>query len=481
VLGLVTVGIVALGGALGYGVGPLVGLCGTGTLGALGVRVATRNNRSGAGVALLWVAAFAFVVLSVVLMGGPGGGGSLLAALVVAAAALLAPFAVLGSTVRLYGHGAGQRVVRRYVLGTLLLGGTAVVLVAGSRLWSLGWDVLPPALTGSLVSGSLVAQVATAVIVYGAALVVGVRVARAFPMAVVVEPAAFGRVRRTRAVVERAYYYGLRAVALYIAVAQVGLLLLAGSASETETLRGVLRATAPGSVVAAVGTVTAALAGVLVVLWLLRSVGGLSRAGVASVVLPPVVVGALAVAVSTTAAGRTGSFVDRFVEAELFEAFLVDVSPGVFVGLLAGLFLAGAIVFGVPTLVAGQGLGDESLAGIASAAGAVVLVVVVAILAGRGLVVVAGVALATVVWEFGEFATVASGELATPAGGLPDRFGRLASVHAVATLAVTGGAVVLAALVFVVATGSALSTTVGAAVVVLTGVGIAALTLLLSG
>jgi hypothetical protein len=482
VLGLVTVGIVALGVALGYGIVPLALLCGTGALGALGVRVATREGRSGAGVALLWVAAFAFAALSVVLMGQSDSGfASLLAALCVASAALLAPFAVLGSTVRLYGHGAGRRVVRRYVLGTLLLGGIAVALLVGSRLWSLGWDILPPALTESLGSGSLAAQVATAVVVYGATLVVGVRVARALPMAVVVEPGAFDRVLRAREVVERGYYYGLRALAIYVVTAQVGLLVLAGSASETEALRTILRATAPQSVVAAVGTVTAVLAGVFVVLWLLRSVGGLTRAGVASVVLPSVATGVLAVVVSTTAAGPTGSFVDRFVEPSVVESFLVDVSPWVFVGLLAVLFLACAFVFGVPTLVAGQGLGDESLAGVASAGAAVVLVVVVAVLAGRGLVVVAGVALATVVWEFGEFATVASGELAAPSTGLPDGFGRLASVHAVATLAVTGGAVVFATLVFVTATASALSTTVGAVVVVLTGVGIAALTLLLNG
>jgi len=482
VLGLVIVGIVALGVALGYSAGPLGLLCGTGTVGAAGVRVATRTNRSGAGVALLWVAAFAFAALSIALMGHSRGGlAPLLAALVVAAAALLAPFAVLGSTVRPYGHGAGRHVLRRYVLGTILLGGVAVALLVGSRLRSLGWDVLPPALADSLASGPLAARVAAAIIVYGAALVVGVRVARALPMAVVVEPAAFDRVRRTREAIERVYYYGLRALVLYTVAAQVGLLLLAGSASETATLRSILRATAPQSVVVAAGTVAAALAGVLVVLWLLRSVGGLTRAGVASVVLPPVAVGTLAVVVSTAAADRTGAFVDRFVEADVFEPFLVDVSPGVFVGLLAVLCLASAVVFSVPTLVAGQGLGDESLAGIASAAGAVVLVVAVAVLAGRGLVVVAGVALATVVWEFGEFATVASGELAAPAGGLPDGFDRLAAVHAVATLALIGGAVVLGALVFVVATGSALSTTGGAAVVVLAGVGIAALILLLSG
>jgi hypothetical protein len=482
VLGLVTVGIVALGVALGYDTVALSLLCGTGALGAVGVRVVTRDNRNGAGVALLWVAAFAFAALSMVLMGQSGGGlASLLAALGVAAAAALAPFAVLGSTVRLYGHGAGRQVIRRYVLGALLLGGIAVALVVGSRLLSLGWDILPPALTGSLASGSLAVQVVTAVVVYGAALVVGVRVARALPMAVFVAPSAFDRVRRTREAIERVYYYGLRAVAIYLVAAQVGLLLLAGSASETEALRTVLRATAPQSVVAVVGTVTAALAGVLVVLWVLRTVGGFTRAGVVSIILPPVVAGALAVVVSTTAADRTGSFVDRFVRPSVFESFLVDVSPGVFVGLLAVLSLACAVVFSVPTLVAGQGLGDESLAGIASAAVAVVLVVVVAVLAGRGLVVVAGVALATLVWEFGEFATVASGELAGPAGGLPDGFSRLASVHAVATLAVTGGAAVLGTLVFVVAAGSGLSTTVGAVVVLLTGVGIAALTLLLNG
>jgi hypothetical protein len=484
VLALVAVGIVALGVALGYSAVTLALLCGTGAVGALGVRVATSEDRPGAGVALLWVAAVAFAGLAVGLMGQSSGGfGTLLAALGVASGALLAPFAVLGSTVRLYGHGAGRRVVRRYVLGTLLLGGVAVVLLVATRLWSVGPDLLPPALTYAVVSGSLARQLFVAIVVYGLALFVGARAARALPVAVVVEPAAFDRVGRTREAIDRVYGYGIRALGLYIVLAQVGLLLVLGSGSDTDVglLRGILRATAPLPVVAALGTAAAALAALLVVLWLFRTVGGLTRAAVASVVLPPVVVVALAVLVSTVMPARTGAFVDGFVETPVFESFLTGVSPAAFVGLLAVLFLASAAVFAVPTLVAGQGLGDESLAGIASAAVAVVVVVVVAVLAGRGLVVVAGVALAALVWEFGEFVTVASGELAAPGANLPDGFTRLASVHAVATLAVTGGAVVLAVLVFLVATGSALSTTAGTVVLVVTGLGIAALVLLLNG
>jgi hypothetical protein len=481
-LALVTVGVLALGTVLGYSTGALAVLCGAGVLGALGVRTATGPGRGATGVALVWVAAFAFAATAAVVMGESGQGlASLLAGLAVASGALLAPFAVLGSTVRLYGHGAGRRVVRRYLLGTLLLGGVAVAVLAGTRVLSLGWDLLPPALTYSLVSGSLVRRVLVAMVVYGAALVVGVRAARAVPVAVFVEPSEFDRVWRTRGVIERAYYYGLRALGLYVVVAQILLLLVAGSESDGEALRTVVGATAPPLVVTAVGTVTAVLAGVLVVLWVLRSVGGLSRSAVAEVIVPPIAVATLAVAVVTSAPERVGTTLDGPVEPAVFEAFLTDVSPGALVGLLAVLFLASAVVFTVPTLVAGQGLGDESLAGIASATLGVVVLVVVAIAAGRGLVVVAGVALAAVVWEFGEFVTVASGELATPSTGLPDGFGRLASVHAVATLAVTAGAVALGALVFVVATGTALSTAVGAVALVVTGLGIAALTLLLNG
>jgi hypothetical protein len=479
---LVTAGVVALGAALGYSVTLLGVLCATGVLGAAGVRAATRSGRTGTGVALLWVAAFVFAVTATLLMGeSTGDAASLAAGLVVASGALLAPFAVLGSTVRLYGQGAGRRVVRRYLVGAVLLAGAALPLFLADQILSLGDGLLPPALAGSLASGSLARQVVVAIGVYGVGLFVGVRVARAFPAAVFVDSGEFDRVARVRATVERWYRYGLRAVWLYALLAMVLALFAAGTTTGWELTRAFLRVTAWPPAVVLVGTVTAGLAAVLGVVWLLRSVGGLSRASVVSVFLPVVTVAGLAVLVSTVFAEQTGSVADRFVRPSTVESFLVGVSVWEFTALTAGLFLASAVVFGVPTLVAGQRLGDESLAGVASAVLAVVVVVVVAVLAGRGLVVVAGVALATVVWEFGEFTTVASGELAAPSAGLSEGFGRLASVHAVATLAVAGGATLLAGLIYGVATGSALSTTVGTVVVIVTGIGIAALTLLLSG
>ena len=478
---LVAGGVLVLGAALGYGMGPLAALCGAGALGAFGVRAAT-DGRGATGVALLWVTALVFAAAAAVVLGESGGGlGALLAGLGVASGALLAPCAVLGSTVRLYGHGAGQRVVRRYLLGTLLLGGVSAAVLVGAWLWSLGRETLPAVLTRPTLAESLAQQVVVAILVYGVGLVVTVRAARRFPVGVLLKASAFDRVVEARANVERAYRYGLWALGVYVVAAHVGLLVLASTEDELGTLRATLRASASRPLVVGLGAATAVLAGVLFVLWLLRSVGDLSRAAVAEVILPPAVVAVLATALVSLVPEPTGAVLDGLVAQTVFESFLTGVGPGVLVGALAVLFVASAVVFAVPTVVAAQGLGDESLAGIASATLAVVLVVVVAIAAGRGLVVVGGVALAAAVWEFGEFVTVASGELAVPSRGLPEGFGRLASVHAVATLAVTAGGVVFAALVFAVAAGTSLSTTAGTVALVVTGVGIAALTRLLNG
>ena len=481
-LALAAGGVVAVGVALGYCPVALGALCLTGALGALGVRAATRDGRGAFGVALLWVAAVAFAALTVVLAGeSVAGTQSLGAVLVVASATLLAPFGLLGSTVRLYGHGAGRRVVRRYLVGTLLLAGVAVALFVGSWLLSRGWDLLPPVAVSELVSGTLVRRLAVAATVYWAGLFVGVRAVRAAPVAVFVAAGSFDRVRQARTTVEQLYRYGLGVVVLYVAVALVGLGFVAEGGTAGRAVERLLRASTWPPGVAAVGTATAVLAALLVIVSLSRSVGGLTRAAVAEVVLPPAVVGGVAVLAATVAAAPLGGRVDAIAGTALAEAFLTAVSPAWLVGLLAVLFLVSAAVFATPTLVAATGLGDESLAGIASAALAVVLLVLVAVLAGQGFVAIAGVALAALVWEFGEFATVAAGELGAPDGRPPDGFARLASVHAVTTLVVTAGAAVLAGLVFVTATGTALSTTAGTVVLVVTGLGVGALVLLLNG
>jgi hypothetical protein len=489
-LALVTGVVVTLGASLGFGAVDLLVLCALGTAGAFSVRERTAGQRlwGVGGVTLLWVVALGFVVLlallvtqSFALFGNP-----IPVALVTAAAALLAPFGVLGSTVRLYGHGAGQGVLGRYLRGTVLLVGIAVALLAGTLLWSFVTDavVVSASADGVPELPAMLGQVLVAVVVYALALVVGIRVVRQFPAAVLVPPTGFARVERARATAETVYRRAR--LGLLVSVVLVFVMIAGQRPSARPVRRALYLATLP-SVVTLIAGVVVVLALGLTALWLLRQAGGLTDRRIAEIVVPPVVFTLLVGLVSGLFTDAMNQAVERQLarvfgpRAGIYE-FLAGQSLTVLLVLLALALLCSAVVLSVPTLVAAQWLGDESLAGVASSVLALVALLGVTLATEQGgAVVVVGVVAAAVVWELGEYTTVAAGELGTEGAPLPGGFGRLASVHTVVTLVVALGGAGLTLAFLAVSGATVLPTGAAALVVALAGVGSAALTLLLIG
>lgn len=487
---LVSAGVVGLGVSLGYPPLPLGGLCLVGVLTALGVRTALQddNRKIVAGVGLLWTGALAFTGVTALLTSQPVPAvqqAGVLVPLCVAAAGLLGTFGIVGSTVRLYGHGAGRLVLRRYSQGTFVLVGIVALFLLGAAGTTVLTTLAPSG------SDTLGVRFVTGVIVYALFLFLGSRASRAFPAAVFVPPDEFHRIDRTEQTIEQVYYYGKLALFIYVTVVFTAwpLVIISGRTQLEPLVRGFTRVTTVPLFVTLVGTAALVFAVIVLALWSIRNVSGMEEEAIAEVFVPPVVIVVLAGLASLLLPGQfSGQVETQFAtvlapQSPITEFFAARPLAGLLV-LCALALLWCAIVLSVPSGLAGQFPVDESLAGVAASVLALTLLLVLGIFAEASfLVIVAGVAVAAVVWELGEYATVASGELRSrvPPHELPDGFTTLTSIHTLATLVIVVAGVALTAGAFTLVSGIALSTTVAVFIVIVTTVGIAALMFLLTG
>jgi hypothetical protein len=510
VLLAVVVGTVVLfTSQLGYSSEPVALVAASGTAAALGVRVASTGSSRNlvVGVTTLWLSALAFTGGSVLLVvrQPPSGITAALSVPVVASAALLAPFGVVSNTIRSYGQGAGSAVLRRYLIGTALLALLVIVLGAVSVLQILGAEVLLAPLPGAeellAVLESLLVRVTVAIIVYTAAFVTVPWAARSFPAEVFVPVTDLDRLSAFRRSVATASRYGLRLVFGYLVVAALAAVAIAApedlSGTEAQVVEflssvavPITRAGASRSALVAVGSATVlVIAGVSTLGWL-RDLGTVSGADVAESVVPPAILFALVLGLAT-------GFADRLPLATVETQLAVFADPGsvvyeviigrprlVVLGLVTLAILVSGLVLAIPVVIAGATPGDESLTGIVASIASLTALVVLAVFEGKPLfLIIVGVGSIAVVWELGEYATVAVGELRSQgeAGTLPAGFTTLLSVHALVTLCVTviGAAVVLG--LTTLAVGATLPITAALPAVLATVVGLAALMLLLTG
>lgn len=508
-LGVVVGTLLVFGTQLGYPIEALALIAASGITAALGVRIAAteRSRNLVVGVPLLWLSALGYTGGTVLLLvhHPPPGAMAALARVAVASAGLLAPFGVVSNTVQTYGQGAGSAVLRRYLVGTVVL----VLLVAGlgavSVLQVLGADVVFAPLPGAeevlAVFRSLPARVTVALVVYTAAVLTFPWLVRSFPAEVFVPVTDLNRLTAVREFAETVSRYGLGLVSVYLVVSMLAAFALAVpddlSGSRADAVEFLLAVTVPvtragasQTVVTAVAAVTGLVVVGVITLGRLRDLRSVSGAAIAEAVVPPAILFALVAGSATVLAGRipVGPLERQLALFAAPGSPVYEIITGrlrlVLLGLGTLAILVSGLVLALPVVIAGATPGDESLAGLTASVVSLATLVVIAIFEGTSLaLVLVGVAGAAVVWELGEYATVAAGELRTPsrAGGFPAGFTTLLSIHAIVTLciAVTGAAVAVA--LTTVAIGVTLPLVVALPAVVATVAGLAALMLLLTG
>lgn len=502
--------VLVFGSQLGYALTPITVISASGVVAALGVRVAAtgRSRNLVLGVTVLWLAALAFTggtVLLVVSQIESGIIASVLSA-VVAAAALLGPFGVVSNTVQMYGHGAGEQVLRQYLVGTAILGVFVGALSARSLLQVVGvaFFIAPLPASGDLVTilTSLSARAAAAVIVYTAALLTVPWAVRSFPVEVLVPVTALEQLTRVRGVIKTASWYGLGLVFVYLLIAVLAASLVAPSdlsgarRDAVEFLSAfadpIARAGASQSVVTAVASVTVLTIVGILTLKQVRTLGNISGAAVAEAVVPPVILFTLVVSATSLLSDQLPlAILETQLAAFASPDSLVYESlsgrPGLLLLSLGTIaILVNGIILLLPAAIAAAPSGDESLVGLTASVISVITFVTVAVFDGGSLkLIVFGVASSAIVWELGEYSTVAAGELriAGDPGGSSAGVTTLLSIHAVVTLclAVLGVAVVIGLKTVAISVTLPLPLTVALPAVLATIIGLTALILLLTG
>jgi hypothetical protein len=501
--------VLVFGSLLGYALTPISLILASGVVAGLGVRVAAtdRSRYLVVGVTVLWLAALTFTAgtIRLVLTQSQSGLIASLFASVVAAAALLGPFGVVSNTIRMYGHGAGGQVLRRYFIGTVILG----LLVGGLSTLSLlqvvgvGFFIAPLPGAGDLLTlrNSLSARVTAAVIVYTAALFTVPWAVRSFPIEVFVPATALEQLTRVRGLIKTASWYALGLVFLYLIIAVLAGFALAAPRGLSGT-RGdaveflfafavpIAHVGASQSAITAVASVTVLTIVGILILKRVRNLRSVSGAAVAEAVVPPAILFALVITATTLFSDQLPLSI---LEPQL-AAFAVPGSPVyeslsgrpelILLGLGTLAILVSGVVLSLPAAIAVAPSGDESLAGLTASVASVTLLVVVTVFEGGSLtLILLGVVSSAVIWELGEYSTVAAGELriAGDSAESPAGVTTLLSIHAVVTLCLAAiGAVVVIALE-TVAVSATLPLTVALPAVLATILGLTALMLLLTG
>lgn len=484
---VVSAGLVGLGRTLGYPASLLLALCLLGTTVALGLRTATREKTTHvvAGVTLLWTSALASVAVTGLLVGQHATSTqTIVTALVVSGATLLGPFAIISSTLPTE-HRTGQDVLRRYVLGTVVLLGFVVLAGITALVRDVGWSLvtaLLPALGSE--SDSLVQRAVVALAVYAIFLWLVGKASRSLPAAVFVSPAEFDRIETVQSSVERVSRWGKRVLAGYGLLVLAAVLVRVGTTTDTSIealVRLLVRAGSIAVLVWAVALGIWLLALALGCVFVLRWVGSLTPDALAESVVPPAIIFVL-VGVPSLLVGEQGinALADAHLEVTGAPLPLYGVLtswPSVAPLVVCSIaLLCCAAVLSIPAGLSGTGPNDESLAGITASVLALATVVVIAVVADASFAGIAlGVTLAAIVWEFGEYATVASGELgAQTPDSLPNGLSTLATIHALVTVLVALAGLAVASVFVVVATPS-VPVTVAVLAAIVSTLGLAAL------
>lgn len=495
---LAFIGIIGIGTSFGYSPFLLALIFTAGLIAAVGVRIAATGTTSQivAGVTLLWLSALLFTFTTVTLITSASNAiGTVFIPLTVAAAALLAPFSLLGSTIQSFGHGTGRNVLRRYLVGTLLLVVAIVLLLVGGVFQSITSAVITGvanAVTGEQLNGlGVYPQAVFAVFLYTAAWYAARHTISELPFEVFTDPGSVDRITRIREFTDTAHHYGLVAVGLYMCVVVVSFVFTRGDphvAGEIALIITELGAATPLLFITSLWLIVTVTA--IIFLRITRRATDVTGLQLAETLGPPLVIILSTSLITVPFREHVAEYLTTTAPGQALEQGgvlhqLVTGQPSIIVlALITVALLCSAFVLSIPSMFARARPGDVSLTGITAAVVAITALVVVAVLARQNFgVIVGGIVLAAVIWELGEYSTVAAGELASPGGEreLPDGFTSLAAVHTVATTFVAVTAILFATIAVILLGSASITVTVAAVSLLLCSIALAAVISLLSG
>lgn len=445
-LGIALAVIYLVGSTVGFPSHLIAIAFGAGLLAAAGVRIARYQSsaRLVAGITVLWTAAMlSAAATSLLIFATIDAGGSVILAVILAPAAVIVAFGIFGSTLKSFGQGVSRTVLSRYFFGTLVLAGISIgVAVLSSSQTVAVVDVVAttiPAYGSSVSDGGTYVQAGVTITTLTVFLLIVRQAVHAIPFEVFVSAREMDRAEVMEHRWTRAYQGGFAVTGLYTLVLITHSVVSGSDYTDTASiLQTIVEIGATSAFHSFIVVSTVILVLLLGLFRMSQRLPNISGASVSEILVPPLII--------VTVAGIGTIPFDAQLQMALSNASSTPI-PGFILNhtlvavllLLTATFLATAAVLAIPTILAGVGTGDTSLIGITSAVAGLTVIVLVAVVAGQPYaVIIPGVVATGVIWDLGEFTTVAVGETRaqTPNEPLPDGFNSLTSVHLVGTIGV---------------------------------------------
>ena len=493
-LATIIIGIVLMGTALGFSPAILMVIITSGLLSAAGIRgaVTTHLLTTVGGIASLWIGAILFTLGTAALVIDTQ---AVTIPVIVAAVTALAPFGILGNTIQSYGHGTGRRLLAQFTAGNILLAVIVLLISLGTAYYGITISTLSTtfdtAVGGVGDTGPWV-RIGTAILLYTTFLYTVWKTAHNFPFEALSTPSDIDRLRKARDSIDRIHFYTRFLILAYAITGLVVFEQLAGNNSVrgAETTLTVLDILAHPNLLLIIAVVTGSLLIVLVIVTTTRKLSVITGLDIVKISVPPLVLLTLGVAATTIFANEiTDAFLTYFSSemtesGTIFYSLLTATPPLIILVLLPVALVCTAIVFSIPSVIATMAFGDASFAGITAATLSLTVFVTVAALTNASFIlVVIGVGLAAVVWEIGEYSTVAMGEIKSPAttAAVPEDFTSIVVLHTAITAVVAFIGVILASVTVIAFSGITVTEPVATFALVLCSIALGTILLVLSG
>lgn len=412
----------------------------------------TNTKTTIAGVVGLWLTASLFAAVTTMTVFTENTVTSSPTVTVIAAAvSLLTPFGVLASSTKQFGHGAARTLLSRYLTATIILASLAVLLIMQALIRAGATTTI--AHTYTVLDGITVADYSvyirgfTATVIYTLTVFITARVISAIPFTIFFSAANTDRVERINTLVSKVYRCALAGIGVYFLLLTVTA--ITPHITDFSLVPVLLFMSKLGAATPLLITATlTATAGILILglLTVTRRLPTVTPGKTVEIFTPPLLI-TIGVVLFTRVTGNTVTnyllqtpFGETRTQDSIIRYFITTYPDAVLLAAFACVMVLSAVLFSIPTFIAGIQIGDESLAGLTTTVTALAVLILLSVTTHiNPFYTITGIVLIAMLWEIGEYTTVATGELQSPRSlkTLPPDFYALLSLHAAAVTALT--------------------------------------------